>query len=245
MQNWKKITKFIEILTVGKFRKQLLLKGVAAGVEHIPVLRSIKPIDFVVDVGANRGQFSIAARYIFPEARFIYFEPISFAAEKLKSTLSDQGGKIDVHEVALGSTRQTSKLHLSRREDSSSLLSIGSVQEEIFQGTEEVGFKEVSEAPLSDFISAGDFQERGDALLKIDVQGYELEVLRGCAKLISYFKWVYIECSYVELYVNQSLASEVIDWLSERDFLLSGVYNTYYDRSGRAIQSDLLFRNSK
>ncbi|MGA7966535.1 MAG: FkbM family methyltransferase, partial [Gammaproteobacteria bacterium] len=79
------------------------------------------------------------------------------------------------------------------------------------------------------------------ALLKLDVQGFELPTLQGCEDLLSRFAWVYVECSFIELYEGQALADEVITWLRERGFALSGVYNMSYGRSGRAIQADFLF----
>jgi len=79
------------------------------------------------------------------------------------------------------------------------------------------------------------------ALLKIDVQGYELEALRGCEPLLDRFRHVYVECSFMELYEGQGLASEVIGYLAVYGFRLVGVYNMGYDRKGHAIQGDFLF----
>ena len=79
------------------------------------------------------------------------------------------------------------------------------------------------------------------ALLKLDVQGFELDSLAGCEDLINYFSWVYVECSFVKLYQGQSFADEVIAWLSEKAFSLKGVYNLIYDQKGKAIQADFLF----
>ena len=45
----------------------------------------------------------------------------------------------------------------------------------------------------------------------------------------------------MELYAGQSLAHEVISFLNEYGFILSGVYNLYYDKQGVAIQGDFLF----
>jgi len=53
---------------------------------------------------------------------------------------------------------------------------------------------------------------------------------------------VYAECSFVELYEDLALVDEVIVWLRERGFALSGVYNMPYDRSGKAVQADILFK---
>jgi len=54
---------------------------------------------------------------------------------------------------------------------------------------------------------------------------------------------IYVECSFVELYQGQALADEVISFLREENFSLSGIYNLNYDKSGRAIQGDFLFTN--
>ena len=52
--------------------------------------------------------------------------------------------------------------------------------------------------------------------VKIDVQGYELEVLKGCDDLIEHFRYLFIECSYIELYEGQALAFEVLEFRVSR-----------------------------
>jgi hypothetical protein len=79
------------------------------------------------------------------------------------------------------------------------------------------------------------------AFMKIDVQGYELQVLEGCASLLSLFSFLYIECSFLELYTGQSLVHEIISFLANRQFTLSGIYNLDYDKKGQPIQGDFLF----
>ncbi|MFZ1337577.1 MAG: FkbM family methyltransferase, partial [Paracoccaceae bacterium] len=82
----------------------------------------------------------------------------------------------------------------------------------------------------------------GPALLKIDVQGYEQQVLEGCETLLSRFDWVFAELSFVELYAGQTLAPEVIGWLETRGFRLDGVYVSDMSyKNGRMIQGDFLF----
>ena len=82
---------------------------------------------------------------------------------------------------------------------------------------------------------------KSPALLKIDVQGFERGVLEGCKSLLASFSYVYVECSFLGLYTGQSLAPEVISFLSEFGFALCGVYNLCYDKKGIAIQGDFLF----
>lgn len=81
-------------------------------------------------------------------------------------------------------------------------------------------------------------------MLKLDVQGFELEALRGCESLLHCFPFVYAECSFMELYEGQALAHEVIAWLRERGFVLKGVYHMGYDGRGQAVQGDFLFRSA-
>jgi hypothetical protein len=119
------------------------------------------------------------------------------------------------------------------------LLPITATQAALFPETAEVATAVIRVATLREFISASDIQ--APALLKLDVQGYELEALRGCEDLLGLFAYVYAECSFIELYSGQALADEVIDWLRERGFKLRGVHNMEYDRNGRAIQADFLF----
>ena len=96
--------------------------------------------------------------------------------------------------------------------------------------------------PLTEFLSTGEIEQ--PALLKLDVQGFELKALKGCEELLHCFYWIYAECSFAELYEGQALADEVIAWLRERRFYLTGVYNMVYDGAGLAIQADFLFQRS-
>ncbi len=73
------------------------------------------------------------------------------------------------------------------------------------------------------------------------MQGYELEVLKGCEPFLPRFEIVYVECSFLPLYAGQALASEVIGYLLARDYALIGVHNFTYWRTGEAVQANFLF----
>jgi len=79
------------------------------------------------------------------------------------------------------------------------------------------------------------------ALLKLDVQGYELQALQGCLSLLASFKYIYCECSFIELYEGQVLADQVVQFLSNHKFRFIGAYNMCYDKNGIAVQADFLF----
>ena len=81
------------------------------------------------------------------------------------------------------------------------------------------------------------------ALLKIDVQGYELEVLKGCADLLASFKYVLIEGSYVELYEGQALKDEIIQYLDLAGFEFVERQNLMRNKQHEPIQADFFFQS--
>ncbi len=195
----------------------------------------------VVDIGANRGQFALAAKKWAPKAKVTGFEPLADAAKCFLKTFRGDSG-VTLHQVAIGPHSGETTIHVSAADDSSSLHPISPLQEMLFPGTHEIRTEKVKIGPLSNYITPDDIVR--PAMLKLDVQGYELEALRGCEDLLCLFSHVYVECSFVELYSGQALADDIIAWLKERGWCLSGIYNMVYDRKGRSIQADFLFENS-
>jgi FkbM family methyltransferase len=102
-------------------------------------------------------------------------------------------------------------MNISASDDSSSLLPITEQQNRFPPGTGAVDTETVRVAPLYRFLSEKEIIR--PALFKVDVQGFEREVLEGCKHLLSLFDLIYFECSFVELYAGQALASEIFEWL--------------------------------
>jgi hypothetical protein len=97
----------------------------------------------------------------------------------------------------------------------------------------------VPTGPLSDYLHHDDLGSRN--LLKVDTQGFELEVLRGAEGLLDRFSAIYCELSFKELYVGQPLASEVIAYLFQRNWSLAGIYNVISEGNLGPLQADMLF----
>ena len=233
-----RLRKLAAIAVRSSYRGAFLRHGVAPAIEHEAVLRGLD-FDFVADVGANRGQFSLVCRHVRPLARILAFEPLPAPAAVYRALFRGDP-RVRLHACALASRRGEMTMHVSGREDSSSLLPISDLQSQNFPGTERVGVCRVPVGPLSDFVGPQDLG--GQNLLKIDVQGFELEVLKSAESLLPQFRWVYAECSFVPLYEGQALADEVIQWLKTRRFDLIGRFNPSRGRDGTPLQADLLFR---
>lgn len=231
-----KIRKAARILANAGYRRALC-RGAAAGIEHEAVLRALA-LDTIVDIGANRGQFALAVRRCTPRARIISFEPLDGPAATFRRVFAGDS-QVVIHSIAIAPESGLKTMHVSGRDDSSSLLPITDLQNQLFRGTAEHNKCDVRTAPLDKYVEASDL--RGTSLLKIDVQGYELPVLQGCESLLTLFSYIYAECSFVELYAGQAFAADIIAHLAARNFEFTGVYNVANDVNGIAVQADFLF----
>jgi len=232
-----KIKKILQLISNPFFLKHVF-REVYACTEHVKLLKSIGGINTFIDIGSNRGQFALVARYTNISSTIYSFEPQSEPASKYKMIFKADKNAI-LFQSAIGLKEEEKKMYISKRDDSSSILEIGANQTTIFPGTQTSSAKLIKVAPLHRFLSKRDLVN--DVFVKIDVQGYELEVLKGITKYIKSFDYLYVECSFIELYEGQSLAYEVIQYLNSFSFILKGIYNTHYDRNGIAIQGDMLF----
>lgn len=235
-----RLDKLTQALLSKRLISALLRHRVLAGSEHRHILP--KDLKTVIDIGANRGQFALAARRWAPQARIISFEPLNEPAAVFRRVFSGDD-QVRLHQAAIGPETVTREMYVSARDDSSSLLPISSLQTTMFPGTEMKATTYVQVAPLNEFVTAADLQT--PALLKLDVQGFEFDALKGCEPLLDRFAWVYCECSFVEFYAGQKLAADVKHWLAARGYNFVDMFNPTYDRHGQAVQADFLFVRQK
>lgn len=232
----RQFVKLLRLLPHPVFRHGLR-SGVGAAIEHRGVIGPLR-LETIVDVGANVGQFSLLARALHPAARIYAFEPLPDAAARYRRVFAADAN-VTLFQAAISPEAGTATMHVSAAADSSSLLPISDRQSELFPGTEEIGVTDVEAGPLSDFVSIGDL--KAPALLKIDVQGFELEVLRGTGDLLAAFEHVYVEASFEALYEGQALAEDVIAHMVAAGFAEAGRYNISIGPDGAPIQADFLF----
>jgi FkbM family methyltransferase len=232
--------KILRVLWNPRYRAAFLRTRVAASTEHDPILSGLN-LETIVDIGANRGQFALCMRRHYPQARIFSFEPMQKAAQTYRKTFEGDS-RAQLFNSAIAPRPGTAEMHVTRWDVASSLLPIGQGQQNNFPLSQESRREAVTLAPLSAFLERQALV--GTSLLKLDVQGYELHALEGCADLLDGFQYVYVEASFVELYVGQALASEVIAWLLGKGFRLICVANLEMGHAQRPIQADFLFCRS-
>jgi hypothetical protein len=82
-------------------------------------------------------------------------------------------------------------------------------------------------------------------ILKLDLQGYELQALRGCEQLLERIKLVTIEVEFAPLYENQSLFSDIDIFLRRNQFSLFNLYELWTHFDGQLTSGDALYLNKR
>ena len=211
-----------------------LVRAVVPTTEHSKAFAGLS-FASIVDVGANVGQFSLFAAHLWPRSTIYAFEPIPDQARRFAAL---HGQRVQLHNYALGDKSETLTLHIASRKDSSSLLPLGRKQKMLFNMVEaseiEVSVKRLDEVLTRDLLPK-------PSLLKIDVQGFEHQVLIGAGHLLEEFSHVFVEVSFLELYENQKLFPDILKLMNNYGFSIIGKYNLVKEKDGTDIQADLLF----
>lgn len=173
-------------------------------------------IDTVVDVGANTGQFAELLRRSGFTGRIHSVEPLQSAYDTMTAA-SRRDAAWTVQRAAVSAEPGTLVMNVSGNSVSSSVLPMLERHANAAPAAQYVGQEEAVATTVDEIVSSYDLDPER-ALLKIDVQGYEREVLDGAAKTLSSFRAVRTEMSLVPLYEGQALMPEIVDHLSRRGF---------------------------
>ena len=81
-------------------------------------------------------------------------------------------------------------------------------------------------------------------MIKLDVQGYEMQVLMGASKLLNKIDYVIVEISTKKIYHNQINYINILNYLSKKKFKLIKVYNKVKLKDN-IYQADYFFKKLK
>ena len=219
-------------------------KFVLPSFEHRTVLKLLQKrhLDLIIDVGSNKGQFTFASKIYFPNVTIISFEALKSEFKKYINLISSFK-KINAYNYALGNIKKITKMNIASSPDSSSLLEMNDLQIKEFGTYETKLYEEIEVRRLDEWLDQ--IKSFKSILMKIDVQGFELEVLKGSKQVLKYIDYLYIEASSVELYKNQPLIENIKDFLFKEGFFLEGSFNQSYGKNNKLIQGDYLFSKLK
>ena len=201
----------------------------------------LRKIDFqtVIDAGANTGQTCVPLTSWFPSARIYSFEPVLGTFEKLVRNTSSHKN-IRCFNCALSDREGTQIIPLMRDSELNSL-----APEPALERQSTGAFEEVRLITLDHFCKAEGIQHID--LLKLDVQGHELQVLRGAGDLLSRVGFILTEVGFQEKQLDVSAFSSLHDFLRDRNFFFCGVYDSFRHWDAKLLVSfgNALYCNTK
>lgn len=198
---------------------------------------------FVIDVGAYMGEFAAYVLQLVPKAHVVCIEPIPVQADLLRRRFEqcnvtvvccaagDHDGEVEFHQVSEGYS--SSVLLMSRHKTEFPSISV------------EVASYPVPLRRLDAILDDLSRDHNPVDLLKIDVQGYKLPVLKGAASTLSRCRYLLVEMSLQPLYDGQASFEQVICWLYNRGFrMIDYAEGARSHVTGELLQMDFLYAAS-
>lgn len=231
-----KIKKIINCFSNPGFYKSYI-NGVSPLFEISPLLKKIDNAKTLIDIGSNKGQSILITKKFFPNIQVYSFEPLEDQINLQKKIIGNKN--ILYHNLALGNKDGLSEIYVTNRKDSSSLL------KPIKNLNDKYDIKETKNLKLQKIDNIINFKDLNKPIiLKLDVQGFELEVLKGAEKLLYLIDYIITEISFVEIYENQVLSNDLINFLNNKSFSIIEKCNMNY-LNGKPFQEDVLFAKNK
>lgn len=193
-------------------------------------------IKYVLDVGANKGQYAKEIRSLGFNEQIYSFEPTSYYEHLAKAGEGDNNW----HTYRFGFGKTSGKLEMyiaSNDGESSSILKPKNIMEQgfgiSFEKTEEVEIK-----TLKEFL---DLNVISNIYLKIDTQGNEMNVLLGLSDQIYHISVIEFESALISLYEGETGHYEIAQYLISHGFKVKQMVITHWNQNKETISLDSIF----
>tara|TARA_B100001248_G_C27292624_1_gene413225 strand:+ start:244 stop:945 length:702 start_codon:yes stop_codon:yes gene_type:complete len=189
------------------------------------LLKKIKKCRTLIDVGSNKGQFSILFRNYFHNTKIYSFEPQSDQIAIQKKILGVKN--ISYSKLGISDFIGNKNFYVTKRKDSSSVHRPKSNEMEIYNVQRVDNIKMTT---LDNFFKNKKIKK--PVVLKLDIQGHEFEALKGSQKTLKKIDYIIIELSYQKKYFHQ------INYKKIDNFLLNNSFQQIY-------QTNIIFHKNK
>lgn len=215
--------------------------------KHLSELFEKYEIDVVIDVGANTGQYRDMLRNeVGFRGKIFSFEPVRSLANQIKAR-SPHDGAWHIYDCALGSESGEANINVARESTLTSFLSPKSGDGTGILKAESITHNEMVQIrTLDDVLSEANIDCASTRVyLKLDTQGFDLEVLKGAKKSIQNIVALQTEASILPIYENMPNYQEVLENLKGLGFEISGMFPVTYDQKLRLIEFDCIMINRR
>lgn len=196
------------------------------------------PQPTVLDVGANAGQTVLQLKSLLPDCRLHAFEPSP------QTFLELEGATRGIHDLTL------TRAGVGQGDGVGTLLeNEHSVMTSFLAPSTAAGGTVIEERPVP-MVSLDSYCDREQIetidFLKIDTQGYDLQVLKGAQKLLAEkrVRIVQLELIFVDMYVDAASFDGIYRFLVDHGFRLFALYDLHF-AAGAASWADAIFVNGK
>ncbi len=192
----------------------------------------------IVDAGAHRGGFLFAAIDYFQPERAVAIEMLDDLAEGLRND-----ARLAPHYVlhcALGDWKGEAPCWRSAHSEASSLLEIDPRASSWYGiDLQQTLYGSVRVRTLDDICE--ELRINSIDVLKIDVQGYTLPVIRGARRILQRTRRLIVEVEFVPVYQGQAVFDEVDATLRSLGMTRHGYLAKYVSQSGQLLHGDALY----
>jgi len=200
----------------------------------------LKTPPVIFDIGANIGQRAKQYRSTFPSALIHCFEPTPETFEELEKRTKNDSNLV-CHSEFLSSGAGAEYLHINTYSGTNSKYPRAQGRRYFPSRSTVVNKIKVNAVSLDSIVCTEKLQSPN--IIKIDVQGAELDVLRGSVEVLSRggYLLILMEVMFVPHYEKAPLFYETYKYLSDLDYTLYDLYSLHRARNGQLRQGDALF----
>lgn len=192
----------------------------------------------LLDIGAYRGDFT---QFMLSESHIqnaFLFEPNLDNYTVLETTFQ-KNNKIKLINQAVGNTRSTLTFYCNNDLATGSILQYNDTDDQNNPSTKKCS--SVEQITIDDYLENTHSSER-ISFIKIDTQGYDLNVLKGAVNTIQKHQpWLIVELIYIPLYHNQASPASIMTWANEQNYSLAGLFNVHNSADGWLAFADGVF----
>lgn len=202
-------------------------------------------ITTILDCGANAGQYVADLEKAGWAGKVYSFEPLSDAYEKLRAK-AEASEQWRTFHFALGERNEESTIQIAGNSYSSSLLQFSTDFKELRPDASPVGSETVTIRRLDDVVKEEGLDFDGPVMLKLDVQGFELSVLRGALETLPRVSMLQCELALIPSYEGGATFVEVREFLRARGFVLAHLIDGHVNHeTGELREMDGIFLNTR
>jgi len=211
---------------------------------HLEYIFNKTKIDYVIDVGANEGQFALSLRRINYKGDILSFEPTSKPYKKLVEN-SKNDSHWNVMKIALGEKKELRKINVFEASDLNSFYEASELGKSRFnKRMKKIKTETIEIKTLDSILKKIDLKNK-NIFLKIDTQGFDINVFRGAKKHMSKICALMSEIPIQKIYKTTQSYHDILKEYESHKFQISGIFPVSQNKKNHtAIEFDCVMLKS-